>query len=276
MPIEPFVISVSFPAGEFGLCHSLRIEHTGQGVLTSESNRSESDIQAIGVYRTEIGATRATELRDNLVMLEKRGLPLSEPLPPGSEMVVITLEQAGKVTERFVDPHTSTAAICQIADQLTKIMEQAYKKPVRVATMDISLPNTELQQNGRMSLGIKLGTQGTQVVKIVNPVAEDGQASGISVAGIRSDLPLEEIWPEHSKNLKVTQDLLVNAETPTQDEPGLLALRPSQTASFSFSIPIDWEPGQYDVRISLETLSSEPEVLNGRITSSPVSLRVVE
>ena len=276
MPNGPFTISVMFPADEAGLNYILRIDETGRTEFTAESNELKPNVPAIGVYRTDIKAKQALKLKDTLLKLDKRGIPPSEPLPPGSDVVVISLEQEDSIIRRTLDPSALTPAMCKVAEDISAIREQAYKRPIRVITMDVSLPNTKVQQNQKLSLDIRLTAQGMDVVKVINPIGKNNQSGGITIRAVRSDLPIEEIWPQHSKHLSLEDDHLVNAKIPPQDDPNLLTLRPSQIAYFSFNIRVDWEPGQYDLRAIFESLSSQSDVLKGKITSGSVTLTVMQ
>ncbi|MHC4583095.1 MAG: hypothetical protein ACYS3N_01115 [Planctomycetota bacterium] len=275
MPSDQFIISVRFPCGEIGFNHILRIDETGRAKLTKETNKPNPKIQAIGIYHTDIGTKKARKLRDSLSTLDKRGIPRSEPVPPGFEFVVVSLEEAGNVIKRKVDPYTTTPAICQIADQLGAIKEQASKMPIQVLVMDFSLLNTKVEKNQKLSLDIHFATQGTEIIKAINPIGEMGKPSGFAIQAVRSDIPIEEIWPEHSKTLLLEKDHLVDTKIPLQDEPDLVVLKPSQRASFSFNIPVDWESGQYDLKVIFKTISAQPDVLHGVITSVPVTLTVI-
>jgi len=188
---------------------------------------------------------------------------------------MVSLEEAGKVIERKVDPYTTTPAICQIADQLDAIKEQAFKMPVQVLAMDFSLLNTKVEKNQKLILDINFTIQGTEIVKAISPIGKIGKPSGFAIQAVRSDIPIEDVWPEHSKNLLLEKDHLVDTRIPPQDEPDLIALKPYQRASFSFNIPVDWEYGQYDIKLIFKTISSQPDVLHGVITSVPVTLTVI-
>ncbi|MBM4330026.1 MAG: hypothetical protein FJ117_02180 [Deltaproteobacteria bacterium] len=275
MPQEPFLITASFPLDEGGLGYILRIDQLGNSELKMETNVEKPEVNAIGVYQISIGQERAQELRKNLNLLSKRPFPKSPEGPPGTPMVRVALEEGGKTEQRFVDPSTSTPAMCQVADQIKKVGEDALKNPVQVIRMSASLDQAEIGRSAKLKVVIRLTADGAMESTVNDPLQTQSKTRGFTVWGVRSDLPVTELWPQHSIHQKLTTEYLTKADVPKDPmEPGCLTLKPSQKAEYQFEVPISWEPGAYAVRLIFETSRMGGKALRGNILSMPVQLKV--
>jgi hypothetical protein len=276
MSSDTFVISVTYPSDKRGFSEILRIDATGSVELTCESSTFTPDSREIGLYGGSVAEDQAEELKDSLLMLEKRGLPPREPMPPGSDLVVISLQQDEQITERRIDPHASSPAICKVAERFETIKKACRENPVRVVAMTCSLSGNSVNRQRTLSVEVRLSAQGEEPVKIHAPVGKTEETGGLSVRAVRSDLPVEEIWPQHTKHLILTEQMLSASDGPTPDDAGLLGLAPGESASYSFDFPVDWEAGRYDLRVLFETLASGQDVLKGIITSPPTTVEVLK
>lgn len=276
MKDESFSISVSYPLDEGGLRYLLRIDQTGRAALTIESNVEEPEAEAIGIYQADIGREKALELKNMFSTLSKRPMPDSEPGLPTIPMVHVTLEEGGKTESRTIEPSSSSPAMCKVADHLKEVGKEVHKHPLRVIKLKAGLEKALVVRSEPIKLTIRLMSEGSEPVKIIDPLkAVKTSAGGFTVWGVRSDLPPADLWPQHSKHQAITPEYLVKADVPKEaDAVGVLVLKPAQTVSYEFNIPIDWEPGEYAVKIIFETISSSANVLKGNIISMPSKLKV--
>ncbi len=276
MSQTPFTITASFPVDEGGLHHLIRLDETGRVDLVVENNADDADGDAIGAYRTEIGAERARELRDIWTTLSKRPRPTVPPVPPGAPMVMATLEEEGKKETWMIEPSSSPPAMCKAADHLRELGKEAVKKPLREIKMQAKLEQAAVEKSAAVKLVIQLSANGVEPVGIVDPLkAPLMRQGGFTFWGVRSDLPPADLWPHHSVHQLLTTNFLKSSKTPNEPtKEGELFLEPPQTAEYEFSIPVNWEPGEYEIRVIFETLSASSKTLRGKITSAPVKLKV--
>jgi hypothetical protein len=274
MPLEKFVITIQYPTEDRGFTCDLRVDQTGLTEWTVRSNSLTSEDPTVGVYQTNIGPQRASELRTTLEMLDKRGLPAHEPLPPGEDLPVISLEQNGQVRSERVDPHLSSPAICKTSEHFKGVILQARRNPIRTITLKTSVHPDAVLPNQPLRFSLFLEANGTENVQVAYPAPKSTRLGGVIVWAMRSDIPIEERWPQHSKQLTLAAEHLIEKILPQPGDENYLVLSPAQTAQFQCSVPMDWEPGEYDLRIIYFTLGSDPSVLNGRITSQPTTLTV--
>lgn len=276
MKEEPFMITASFPIDEGGLGYVLKIDDQGNTELKMETNYEKPEINAIGVYQVSIGRERAQELRRNLNILSKRPLPKSPEVPPGTPMVMVELEESGKTTRRFVNPTTSTPAMCQVADQIKNVGVEALKGPVQTVRMSAGLGQAEVSRSEKLKITIQLEAEGTAEIIINDPLRSPSRSGGFMIRGVRSDIPVKERWPQHSFHKKLTSEYIAKTDVPptAMKEPGFLNLKPSEKAVYHFEMPIPWASGQYAVRFIFETVDQAGKGLRGTIQSEPAQMKV--
>jgi len=269
----PFTITASFDADEGGLRHLLRLDHTGRADLVIESNVLEPATEAIGVYRAEIGKERAQEFRGVWAALSSRSMPESQPVPPGSTMVLVSLEEAGSTKTWMIEPSSSPPAMCKAAERFREVGKEAEKNPVREIRLKASLDKTVIERSTSVKVTIKLTAEGVEHVSVVNPLtAPRKRTGGFTLWGVRSDLPPADIWPQHSIHKVLTSELLAASHDHIKEE--FLMLPPGQTSVYEFNVPITWEPGEYAVKVIFESLYSADKVLKGKIVSLPAKVKV--
>jgi hypothetical protein len=162
-----------------------------------------------------------------------------------------------------------------LADQIKKVGEDALKNPIRVIRMSASLDQAEMDRSAKLKVLIRLTAEGTMESTVNDPLQTQSRTRGFTIWGVRSDLPVTELWPQHSIHQKLTTEYLTKADVPKGTiEPGCLTLKPSQTAEYQYEIPISWEPGMYAVRLIFETSSMGGKALRGTIQSMRVQLKV--
>jgi len=278
MAQESFLITASFPIDEGGLHYTVSIDQTGRAELTIESNEEIPNDQSIGVYRAEIGQERAVDLKNNLKRLSKKPIPDSEPAPPGTPMVLVTLEENGEKISRIIDPSTSTKAMCKVADDIRSIGEEARQNPFRVINMQVDIDKDTVVRSESVRLAVRLTAEGSKEISIANPLNMITAKENVFVFwGVRSDIPPMELWPYHSKHQKLTKEFLLNSELPEDFETeDLLKLEPSQMIMFEFNIPIDWEAGEYSIKVIFDAKGPKEKVLFGSIRSIATKLKVVD
>lgn len=274
MSPENFVITVQYPTQDRGFTCDLRIDQAGLAEWTVRSNSLKPDTQTVGLYRADIGPGRAVDLRTTLDLLDKRGLPAPKPLPPGQDIPVVRLEQNSQVRSRHIDPQSTSPAICQTAEQFRTIIQEAVKNPIRTVTLESVVSANTVTRGQPLLLTISLVAQGKENISTAHPATRNTALGGTIVWGVRSDIPVEDRWPQHSQQLTLAPNHLVEQSMAQPSDGNILILAPGQAARFKFSIPLDWEPGQYDLRIIYLSLGSQAEVLNGRITSLPVTFTI--
>jgi hypothetical protein len=127
-----------------------------------------------------------------------------------------------------------------------------------------------------VQVSLELTAKGKDRTVIRDPIkAAVNNSGGFTIWGIRSDLPSVDLWPEHSKHHALVPAYLTKAKLPIEpDADGLLILKPSQQAVYEFTVPIDWEPGEYSVKIIFETYPDSDKGIRGSILSMPVKLVV--
>lgn len=276
MSQTPFVITASFPIGDGTLRYVVSLDQSGRTDLILESNEQDPANQAIGVYRTDIGERRAQEARNAWIALKRAPQPSPQIVPPGTPMVLATLEEGGKKEEWLIDPVTSSPAMCRAAEHLRNLGQEALKNPVREFRMHIQADKAEVGQSESVKISVQLTANGVEPVVIADPLpAAAAGSGGITIWGLRSDIPPADLWPFHSNHQLLTPKFLDRSVIPDQSAAkGELVLQPRQSATYEFNIPINWEAGEYAVKIIFETFAGSDKALRGKIVSAPVTLRV--
>jgi hypothetical protein len=275
---EPFVIRLGQPIDAGRLSREIRIDESGRVEMTVESNEDDATRPSIGVYGTNIGPDHAARLRQMLLSLEHLKTAPSEELPPGESMALVSLTEQGTTRSRHIDPYSSVPAICRAADEFRHLEEEALKQPHRVVGLRSAIQLEPEAPRASLRITLRVTSIGTEPVAISDPRVADGtqNLAGFTLSAVRSDLPPQDIWPQHSKHIRLSAQHLVASEVPgAQGAPGVLSLKPNEQASFTYAATLDgWEPGTYSAKMILETGSPQGLVLVGRIVSMPVAVDV--
>ena len=270
---EPFTISASFSVDETSLVHRITIQHTGHVELVEESTADEPGRYTIGVYAVDIGSKRAQEFRGVWAALSRNPLPKPEPVPPGTTLVRVTLDEHGKTETWMIDPSTSPPAMCRAAERLQEFAKEVRKKPVREVGLKTELDPKVVDRSAPLRLTVRLTSSGAEAAQVLDPFkAPQMGAGGFTLWGVRSDLPPADLWPQHSKQQVLTSRDATKSPPPGSNE--FLVIPPNQAAAYEFNVPITWEPGEYAVKIIFESLTGSEGAINGKIVSAPVKLRV--
>ena len=269
----PFTLTASFDVDEGGLRHLLRLDHTGRADLVIESHSPNQAHEAIGVYRAEIGKERAQEFKGIWAALSSRSLPESQPVPPGSPMVLVSLEEAGTKKEWLIEPSSSPPVMREAAERFREVGKEAEKNPVREIRMHVRLDKTAIDRSTPVRLMIKLEANGLEEVNVLNPLtAPRKRIGGFTLWGVRSDLPPADLWPQHSIHKVLTPELLSTPQASASED--FLMLLPGQASVYEFNVPITWEPGEYTVKVIFESVINADKVLKGKIISLPVEVKL--
>ncbi len=272
----PFSISLSYPLDEGGLRYFLQIDHTGRAELVLESNVETPQIESIGIFQDNIGYDRALQLKNMFSTLRKMAVPAGDASVPTEIMVHVSLEEYGVTESRIIDPSTSPPAMCKAAEHLKAVGNDLLSHPLSTVSLKTGIDQDWIVCDDPIKVSIELTAQGKDRVMIVDPVKAVGNNSGgFIIWGVRSDLPPADLWPEHSKHHALIPAYLTKAKIPNEpDANGLLTLKPAQQAFYEFTIPIDWEPGEYSVKFIFETYPDVGKGIKGSIISLPVKLKV--
>jgi len=272
----PFSISTSYPLDEGGLSYLLHIDQTGLATLTLESNVETPQLQAIGVFQDDIGYDKALGFKNMFATLSKISLPAGDPALPTAPMVHVTLQEEGVSESRIIDPTTSPPAMCKVAEHLKEVGNELLQHPLQVVQMKVGLGQVRMKRSDKLNLSIRLDAEGSKAVKFADPLkAAQKESGGFILWGVRSDLAPADLWPQHSKHQVIRPSELFQVDLPVQKSGnGVLELLPGQQANYTFNIPLDWEAGEYAVKIIFETTSDKEGILRGNIISLPVTLTV--
>lgn len=279
-PKKEYSVAVFFPADEAGLEDSFMVDQDGKAELTMESSEQNPDLFSIGYYTMDIGSKKADDLKKKLDRIQRSGIPAGDMAPPGTQMVRVKIIEDGKETVLTIDPGTSAPTMCALADEARDIADETARKgSMKVVTMTVELEATDLAQGELLNCSIVLESTGKKDVSVVHPLESGGdktQTGQFTLWAVRSDLPVEELWPHHSVHSQLMPLELVEKKIPLQDAEGIINLPPAHTAEFKFSHTTDWEPGTYEVKIIFETLGTSADLLKGKIISKPLTLKITE
>ncbi len=272
----PFSISTSYSLDEGGLRYCLQIDHTGQAELVLESNVETPQIESIGIFQENIGDDRALQLKNMFSALGKMPLSTGEPAVPTQLLVHVSLEEYGVTESWIIETSTCSSAMCTVAEHLKAVGKDLLSHPLSVISMKTGMVKDWVMCADPIQLSIELTAKGKNRAMIVDPIkAVVKNSGGFTIWGVRSDLPPSDLWPEHSKHQALIPGYLTEAKVPNEpDANGLLMLKPAQQAFYEFTIPIDWDPGEYSVKIIFETYPDIDKSIKGNIISLPIKLVV--
>jgi hypothetical protein len=259
-------------------CKQLQIDQSGLCLFRLESNLGYSGNQPVGSFVAHIQAEEAVQLRERVVSLADEPVPDSGSIPSGVPLYEVALEENGMRRSKRFDPYIVPPRFQAIGRRLLEIEADALKTCLSGVMVAFQIQHVETLRTKPVTIGVKLVHVGSEVTRILNPALSGAAKMGrIVLTGVRADVPQEKLETIHRKALELDDSLLVNREAPRMNRELALDKNKLPALEFLFNTPLDWAPGQYNVRLIVEMGRSakDPKVFSpGRITSEPVDITI--
>ncbi len=256
----------------------LTIDDAGICELVLESNIERNDIPEIGLYFTNIPEDEARRLKNQVLSLSDVPLPDQGPFPPGHALLEVSLEENGNRQARLFDPYVVPKRFQVIGRKITEIEKQALENMRAGLRLEFSLDTEHIDREAPMGITVMLTNPGIEPVHFFNPLNPPDDGFGCIVfMGKRSDIAPDEIEFFHRQSSELTRTELRSDKESEVTRKRIIELGPNEILRFDFRVVLDWPPGAYNVKVSLDTIGAGKRIKNlvaGRMVTRERHLEV--
>ena len=272
-----FRLRFSMPIDRF-YRKTLVIDQSGLCELRLESNVEQPQVAAIGLYAAHITVVEAEQLRDRVLGLADTPAPVEEdPLPSGVPMLEVLYQSNGTTESRSFDPHVVPKRYQVIGRRIMEIEKEALDNMTTGLQAGFALQGEEIERDTPLAVAVRIVSAGSGPVQFYNPLHPPSHGFGkITLHGVRSDVPDEQLQTIHRMAHHLTQADLSNSQPPGHIDETDMQLAPGAVFALEFVVSLDWPPGTYHVHATVESsgLNEDEEMITGRIIMMPQLLVV--
>lgn len=231
---------------------SLVVRPDGIATLTVQTSRDATGAAAVGLFRCRL---EDRELAPLVAALRSAGFAAAEnpkKVLPGEPVRLLGITEMGsKELVRRAAFHTpEPPAFAAAEEQALKVVDLVRQRPVRAIAIEAGPLPKRLESGKPLALTLTLVNPGTERVQLPDPARWEEEGVQLHIDGLRSDVPLPELGPEHQKLAEVGKDQALGEQAPLTGK-GPITLERGARFLLRMRVPLDWPPGQYELTIVL-------------------------